>query len=29
VVIVLTPLFNAMSSQRAPVDETSAADYHV
>jgi SSS family solute:Na+ symporter len=29
VVIVLTPLFNAMSSQRAPVDETIAADYYV
>jgi SSS family solute:Na+ symporter len=29
VVIVLTPVFNAMSSQRAPVDETIAADYHV
>jgi hypothetical protein len=25
--IVLTPLFNAMSGQRAPVDATSAADY--
>src|SRR6202140_2256612 len=28
VAIVLTPLFNAMSPQRAPVDETLAADYH-
>jgi SSS family solute:Na+ symporter len=28
VAIVLTPLFNAMSSRRAPVDETVAADYH-
>ena len=28
VAIVLTPVFNAMSSQRAPVDETVAADYH-
>ena len=27
VAIVLTPVFNAMSSQRAPVDETVAADY--
>jgi solute:Na+ symporter, SSS family len=29
VAIVLTPVFNAMSAQRAPVDETVAADYHV
>jgi hypothetical protein len=28
VAIVLTPVFNAMSSQRVPVDETTAADYH-
>jgi solute:Na+ symporter, SSS family len=28
VAIVLTPVFNAMSSQRAPVDATVAADYH-
>src|SRR6202795_2625817 len=28
VAIVLTPLFNAMSSRQAPVDETVAADYH-
>src|ERR1700680_3545102 len=28
VAIVLTPVFNAMSSQRVPVDETAAADYH-
>jgi SSS family solute:Na+ symporter len=28
VAIVLTPVFNAMSAQRAPVDETIAADYH-
>jgi SSS family solute:Na+ symporter len=27
VAIVLTPVFNAMSSQRAPADETVAADY--
>jgi SSS family solute:Na+ symporter len=26
--IVLTPVFNAMSSRRTPVDETIAADYH-
>jgi SSS family solute:Na+ symporter len=25
---VLTPVFNAMSSARAPADETVAADYH-
>jgi hypothetical protein len=28
VAIVLTPVFNAMGSSRAPADETSAADYH-
>jgi SSS family solute:Na+ symporter len=28
VAIVLTPVFNAMSAQRAPLDETIAADYH-
>jgi solute:Na+ symporter, SSS family len=28
VTIVLTPLFNAMSAGRAPIDETVAADYH-
>jgi SSS family solute:Na+ symporter len=28
VAIVLTPVFNAMSSQRIPVDETTATDYH-
>jgi solute:Na+ symporter, SSS family len=28
VAIVLTPVFNALSSQRAPTDETAAADYH-
>jgi SSS family solute:Na+ symporter len=28
VAIVLTPLFNAMSGRRAPIDETVAADYH-
>ncbi|HEY4446300.1 MAG TPA: sodium:solute symporter [Steroidobacteraceae bacterium] len=28
VAIVLTPVFNAMSSQRVPEDETVAADYH-
>src|ERR1700680_3180510 len=28
VATVLTPVFNAMSSQRVPVDETAAADYH-
>ena len=28
VAIVLTPVFNAMSAGRAPVDETAAADYH-
>jgi SSS family solute:Na+ symporter len=27
VTIVLTPVFNAMSSRRAPVDQTAAADY--
>jgi hypothetical protein len=27
VTIVLTPVFNAMSARRAPVDETVAADY--
>jgi solute:Na+ symporter, SSS family len=28
VAAVLTPVFNAMSSARAPADETVAADYH-
>ncbi len=28
VAVVLTPVFNAMSSRRAPADETVAADYH-
>jgi SSS family solute:Na+ symporter len=28
VAIALTPLFNAMGTQRVPVDETIAADYH-
>jgi solute:Na+ symporter, SSS family len=28
VAIVLTPLFNMLSAERAPVDETVAADYH-
>jgi SSS family solute:Na+ symporter len=28
VAIVLTPVFNAMSSQRVPADQTVAADYH-
>ncbi|MGO8865155.1 MAG: monocarboxylate uptake permease MctP [Alphaproteobacteria bacterium] len=28
VAIVLTPVFNAMSARKAPIDETVAADYH-
>jgi SSS family solute:Na+ symporter len=28
VAIALTPVFNAMNTRRAPVDETVAADYH-
>ncbi len=28
VAVVLTPVFNAMSSQRTPIDETVSADYH-
>ncbi len=28
VAVVLTPVFNAINSRRAPVDETVAADYH-
>ncbi len=28
VAVVLTPVFNAMSSRRIPIDETVAADYH-
>jgi hypothetical protein len=28
VAALLTPVFNAMSSARAPADETVAADYH-
>jgi len=28
VAIVLTPVFNAMTSRRTPFDETAAADYH-
>lgn len=28
IAIVLTPVFNAMRAQRAPLDETVAADYH-
>jgi SSS family solute:Na+ symporter len=28
VAIVLTPVFDAMSSRRAPLDDTVAADYH-
>jgi len=28
VAIVLTPVFNAMSARRAPIDDTVAADYH-
>jgi len=28
VAIVLTPVFNAMNTRRAPVDETVTADYH-
>ena len=28
VAVVLTPVFNAMSSRRVPIDETVAADYH-
>jgi hypothetical protein len=28
VAIVLTPVFNAISAQRTPFDETIASDYH-
>src|SRR4030081_1912076 len=28
VVVILTPVFNAMSSRQTPADETAAADYH-
>jgi solute:Na+ symporter, SSS family len=28
VAVVLTPVFNAMSSGRTPIDETVSADYH-
>jgi SSS family solute:Na+ symporter len=28
VATVLTPVFNAMSARRAPIDETVVADYH-
>jgi hypothetical protein len=28
-VIVLTPLFNAVSARRTPLDETVTSDYHV
>jgi solute:Na+ symporter, SSS family len=28
VAIVLTPIFNAMTAQRVPFDETVASDYH-
>jgi len=28
IVVVLTPLFNAMSARKVPLDNTVAADYH-
>jgi SSS family solute:Na+ symporter len=28
IVVVLTPLFNAMSARKVPLDDTVAADYH-
>ena len=28
IVVVLTPLFNAMSAHKVPLDNTVAADYH-
>jgi solute:Na+ symporter, SSS family len=28
VVVILTPVFNAMSSRQTPADETAPADYH-